>query len=232
MAMKNLLDGLVRGALLLPAVLCCVSGTARAGSAAQQEFHIAMQRTPDINRGRELFATCAACHNIDGSGMEDGSVPAIAGQYYAVIVKQLTDFRDDSRWNLRMEKVLYERHLTQPEDFADIAGYASQLPRHATHNVGVGSSLAAGTSVYFRECASCHGVLGEGSAARLTPRLGGQHFAYLARQVRYAGDRRRPNMAAAHEQRVRKLSLEEIKGVADYLSRIDPGAVRTPVKRQ
>ena len=226
--MKNLLSGLILGVPLVIAVSCLVPVAAQAGTAAQQEYHAAMQRTPDIERGRDLFATCAACHNVDGSGVEDGSVPAIAGQYYAVIVKQLTDFRDDSRWNLRMEKVLYQRHLTQPEVFADIAAYARQLPRLARHNVGDGSSLSAGTSVYFRECASCHGALGEGSAARLTPRLGGQHFGYLARQIRYAGDRRRPNMAAAHEQRVRKLSIEEIKGVADYLSRLDPGAVRTP----
>jgi cytochrome c553 len=104
MDMKNLLNGLACGALLLLGSLCSISGAAQAGSAAQQEFRAAMQRTPDINRGRELFATCAACHNVDGSGIEDGSVPAIAGQYYAVIVKQLTDFRDDSRWNLRMER--------------------------------------------------------------------------------------------------------------------------------
>jgi len=230
--MKQFLSQLRYCALLSVAALCLAPGQAQADSAAQQEFHAAMQRTPDISRGRELFATCAACHNVDGSGVQDGSVPAIAGQYYAVIVKQLTDFRDDQRWNLRMEKVLYQRHLTQPEDFADIAGYASQLPRHATGNVGDGSSLAAGTSAYFSGCASCHGALGEGSAAHLTPRLGGQHYGYLARQIRFAGDRRRPNMAAAHEQRVRKLTLEQIKGVADYLSRIDPGAVRTPANRQ
>jgi len=176
----------------------------------------------DASRGRELFATCAACHNIDGSGVEDGSVPAIAGQYCAVIRKQLTDFRDDQRWNLRMEKVLYQRHLTEPRDFADIAAYACQLPRRATRSVGDGSSLDAGTRVYFRGCAGCHGAVGEGSAARLTPRLGGQHYTYLLRQIRFAGDQRRPNMAAVHEKTIRALSLEEIKGIADYLSRLDP----------
>ena len=189
---------------------------------------VADSRTPDLQHGRELFATCAACHSPDGSGLADGSVPAIAGQYCAVIVKQLTDFRDDRRWNLRMEKVLYQRHLTEPADFADIAAYACQLPRHVTRNVGDGASLKAGTSVYFRACASCHGVLGEGSAVRLTPRLGGQHYAYLVRQIRFAGDRRRPNMAAMHEQRVRNLSIEEINGVADYLSRLDPGPKVAP----
>jgi cytochrome c553 len=206
-----------------------VLGAAGAAAlAAQPEYRAAMARTPDLQRGRELFATCAACHNADGSGAADGSVPAIAGQYRDVIVKQLTDFRADQRWNVRMEKVLYQRHLTEPADFADLAAYASQLPRRATRNVGDGTALRAGTSVYFRSCSGCHGALGEGSASRLTPRLGGQHYGYLLRQIRFAGDRRRPNMAAAHEQGVRKLSMDDIRGVADYLSRLDPGAVRTP----
>jgi cytochrome c553 len=183
-------------------------------------------RAPDVSRGRELFATCAACHGADGSGVADGSVPAIAGQYYAVIVKQLTDFRDERRWNLRMEKVLYQRHLTRPADFTDIARYASTLPHQSSHNVGDGSALAAGTRAYFQACASCHGALGEGSEARVTPRLGGQHYGYLARQIRFAGDRRRPNMAAAHERLVRSLSLEQINGMADYLSRLNPLAAR------
>ena len=168
-----------RLAKLLIALLCCAPAGARAA---------------DLVRGQALFATCAACHNVDGSGMPDGSVPAIAGQYRAVIV----------------------------------ADYASQLVRHATRNVGDGGALAAGTSLYFRKCQGCHGALGEGSEARLTPRLGGQHYAYLARQIRFAGDRRRPNMAAAHERLVRALTLDEIKGVADYLSRLDPAATRRP----
>lgn len=208
--------------------LCCASWAVRADPAAPWKAQTVVTRQPDLKRGRALFVTCAACHNPDGSGAADGSVPAIAGQYRAVIIKQLTDFRDDRRWNLRMEKVLYQRHLTQAADFEDLAGYTSQLSPLATHKVGDGSSLAPGTGVYFRLCADCHGALGEGSAARLIPRLGGQHYSYLVRQIRFAGDRRRPNMAAAHELRVRKLTLEEIQGVADYLSRLDPVAMRTP----
>lgn len=221
-----MLDGMTKNLLAaaaLAAAMYC-SGAAASGTGA------VTAQAPDAERGRALFATCAACHQPDGSGVPDGSVPAIAGQYCAVIQKQLLDFRDDQRWNLRMEKVLYQRHLTEPRDFADIAAYACGLPRRATRNVGDGSALAVGTGAYFRACERCHGAVGEGSAARLTPLLGGQHYAYLQRQIRYAGDRRRPNMAAIHEKTVRGLSLDEINGIADYLSRLDPkpGIVTPP----
>ena len=162
---------------------------------------------------------------MGGAGAADGSAPAIAGQYYAVILKQLVDFRDDQRWNQRMEKVLYQRHLIELADFVDVASYVSGLPRHANAHFGDGSALRAGTAAYFRDCASCHGAVGQGIAARVTPRLGGQHYIYLAREIRLAGDLRRPNMAA-HARTVRKLSLEEMNGAADYLSRLYPAAER------
>lgn len=206
------------------ALVCCQPQWASAASAAQQEFQAALKRVPDPIRGRELYPTCAGCHGLDGAGAADGSVPAIAGQYYAVILKQLIDFRENQRWNQRMEKVLYQRHLVDIADFADIAGYVSGLPRQANRNFGDGTSLSGGTWAYFRDCASCHGAIGQGSAGQLTPRLGGQHYTYLVREIRLAGDLRRPNMIAVHARTVRKLSAEEINGVADYLSRLDPAA--------
>jgi cytochrome c553 len=54
------------------------------------------------------------------------------------------------------------------------------------------------------------------------PRIGGQHYAYTVRQLQDAADGRRPNMSATHRERVRKMSFEEIQGVADYLARIKP----------
>jgi cytochrome c553 len=189
---------------------------------AQQQDQGALGRPPDLARGRELFATCAACHGGDGSGVADGSVPAIAGQYAAVIVKQLTDFNNARRWNIRMDKVLYALHITSRADFADVAAYISRLPRHATRDVGDGSALTVGTRAYFVDCEHCHGAVGEGAESSLTPRLRGQHYRYLVRQIRNAGIRWRPNMSSQHERLVRKLSLEQISGVADYLSRLDP----------
>lgn len=172
-------------------------------------------------RAQELFLTCAGCHGLDGAGVADGSVPAIAGQYYAVLIKELKDFRRERRWNISMEQVLYQRHLTRAEDLAAVAHFVSALPHQGTGSHGDGAALAAGTRAYFRDCEPCHGALGEGSAATLTPRLSGQHYQYLARQIRNAGDGRRPNMIATHMRRVRQLSLDEIQGIADYLSRLN-----------
>ncbi|MGB8327961.1 MAG: c-type cytochrome [Steroidobacteraceae bacterium] len=211
-------------ATAIAASLALTSTPALALSPAQEEFRVAVQRVPDLAKGEELFGTCAACHSHDGSGIADGSVPAIAGQHFPVIVKQLTDFRHDRRWDVRMEHFVDRHHLAGPSEVADVAGYLSRLAPQPSARVGDGSSLGAGTSVYFRLCSRCHGSSGIGDAARLVPRLAGQHYAYLVRQIHDTADGRRPGMAVDHVRLVRGLSVEQINGVADYLSRMRPAA--------
>jgi cytochrome c553 len=47
----------------------------------------------------------------DGRGTEDGEIPAIAGQHGSVLLKQLTDFRHEQRWNERMQNFTDRHHL-------------------------------------------------------------------------------------------------------------------------
>ena len=46
-----------------------------------QEFADAVSRTPEVERGAQLFETCAACHGVAGAGTEDGLAPRIAGDW-------------------------------------------------------------------------------------------------------------------------------------------------------
>jgi cytochrome c553 len=75
---------------------------------------------------------------------------------------------------------------------------------------------------YFRLCESCHGTLGQGDSARVVPKIGGQHFEYLRRQIYDAVDGRRPGFPSSHVRLLARLDHDDIVGVADYLSRIAP----------
>ena len=67
---------------------------------------------------------------------------------------------------------------------------------------------------------SCHGKTGEGSGLRQTPRVAGQNYAYLVRQIHDAVEGRRPNFSAAqHQSAWEGLDYADIMGVADYLAR-------------
>ena len=157
-------------------------------------------------------------------GTADGSVPAIAGQHGSVLLKQLIDFRYQQRWDERMEHFTDRHHLPTSQDLTDVAAYASRLPRFPAmaDEIGDGSFLQEGASVYFRVCEACHGPLGQGDMLRLRPRLGGQHYEYLLRQLMETAAGYRPGMDAAHVARLHALTPEQIRGVADYLSRVSP----------
>jgi cytochrome c553 len=190
-----------------------------AASAAREEFAAVMRRNADPENGKQLYETCAACHGVAGGGVSDGTVPAIAGQHYRVIVKQLVDFRHDRRWDIRMEHFTDRHRLPDPQQLADLAGYVSGLPR-TNHPGGADPELLQrGANVYFARCEQCHGASGQGNAEALVPRLAGQHADYLLRQFYDAVDGRRPNMGGEHARLLGKLDRAELLGIADYLSR-------------
>lgn len=201
-------------------------------AAALAEFRTAAKLTPDKLHGAELFRTCAACHGPEGRGTSDGAIPAIAGQHGSVILKQLVDFRHDRRWDERMEHFTDRHHLADAQDLTDVAAYASSLPRFPStaEGIGDGTALAEGASIYFRVCEACHGPLGQGDVLRLRPRLAGQHYQYLLRQLTETAAGGRPGMDPAHVERLRKLTPTQLRGIADYLSRMSPDLSAHPMR--
>jgi len=192
--------------------------------AGYREFADAARLEPDLARGQQLFGTCAACHGPDGRGTADGEIPAIAGQHGSVLLKQLTDFRHDQRWNERMQFFTDRHHLAGPQELTDVAAYVASLPRFPRTSTGIGdgTALSEGASVYFRDCERCHGPLGQGNLLLRRPRLAGQHYAYLLRQLEETAHKSRPGMDAAHVSLLGEFSPTQLRGVADYLSRVSP----------
>ena len=119
-----------------------------------------------------------------------------------------------------MELFSDTHHLPAAQDVADVAAFAAQSQPATASGVGAGDQLTLGATVYRERCQSCHGVKSEGSDARLVPRLAGQQYAYLVRQLHDTADGRRPPMSAQHKRLTRKLLAVETDSVADYLSRL------------
>lgn len=197
--------------------------------AAIADFRSAMKLEPNLVRGAELFTICAACHGANGLGARDGSVPAIAGQHVSVLVKQLVDFRHDRRWDERMRNFASQHNLNGPQELLDVAAYAESLPRWPPLAGGMGNASASnkGNVIYHRDCADCHGPLGLGELRRMRPRLAGQRYQYLLRQLEETADGMRPGMDVEHVKLIGALSAEERSAVADYLSRLSPDLAST-----
>ena len=195
---------------------------ARGVENAAQDRSDAVNSRPDLNKGGQLFASCAVCHGASGGGTPDGHVPRIAGQHFSVLVKQLADYRNNRRWDPLMQYMADQHLLKGTQDIADVAAYASEIETLPESGVAVGSGeyLAQGAQVYASSCDSCHGKNGEGSGRDSIPKLAGQNYQYLVRQIHDAVEGRRPNFTAAHIRLLKPLDYTGIMGVADYLARI------------
>jgi cytochrome c553 len=205
---------------LLAAIGAMLPLIAHSGSIPQQEYAQVLRSKPDVVHGEALFETCAACHGPQGAGVADGTVPAIAGQHFHVIARQLVDYRHDKRWDLRMEHFTDQHHLAGAQDIADVATFVSQLAISKATDHGSGEYSQHGGEVYAHLCASCHGAAGEGDDRDGYPRLAGQHYDYLLRQMHDALEGRRPNFPPNHVQLLQRFERDDLAGVADYLSRL------------
>ena len=192
---------------------------ALAASTAQRELAEVLRSTPDYSHGVDRFAQCVACHGVDGGGETNGATPRIAGQHYRVLAKQLVDFRYGKRWDFRMESMADRHHLAGAQDIADVAAFVSKLDQPGKRGIGSGEFAAEGARIYAAECQSCHGADADGSKDGV-PRLAGQHYAYLMRQMYDAVDGRRPALSRLHSKRIATLDFEQVRAVADYLARV------------
>jgi len=207
---------------LLGAGMLLFEALAHASSTARDEYDSVLIRTADRLHGETLFGNCARCHGISGAGARDGSVPAIAGQHFRVLARQLVDYRNDKRWDARMEHFADTPYLIATQDVADVADYVSSLRPTGPGVTGDGEQLVHGASVYAQRCAICHGPQGEGDRLKAYPRLAGQHYPYLLRQLHDGVEGRRPNFSAAHVKLLARMNRDDYVGLADYLSRIAP----------
>jgi cytochrome c553 len=192
--------------------------------AAIQEFRAAVALEPNLAHGKELFNVCAECHQANGGGSTDGTIPVIAGQHVSVLVKQLVDFRHDRRWHARMQNALKQHQIGSAQDLLDVAAYAESLKRPAprAQDAGDAATRQEGRRIYYRDCETCHGRLAEGDLRTLRPRLAGQNYPYLLRQFIETANRQRIGMDEEHVKRIGALSDAERTAVARHLSQLTP----------
>ena len=187
---------------------------------AKSELNAVLGAKANVDHGAQLFSQCVTCHGEDGNGKPDGSVPRIAGQHFRVLAKQLVDFRYGKRWDFRMEGMADKHHLAGSQDIADVAAHVAGLRRLGSRGIGSGEFVEEGSRIYAENCESCHGRDAKGDSAKGIPRLAGQHYAYLMRQMYDAVDGRRPALPQLHSKRIAPLDFEQVRAVADYLARI------------
>jgi len=167
-----------------------------------------------IGRGATLAQQCAICHGPTGVSRADS--PNLAGQYPAVIYKQLEDFQMGARVNAIMTPFALR---LSGQDMIDLASYYAYLPRlPAYHPAGL---LPAPRIVIngaplrnIAPCGACHGALDNKAGS---PWLEGQSAVYIKSQLQaFASGERRNDISEQMRNVARRMTPEEIEEAAQY----------------
>ncbi len=190
----------------------------------------------DLEKGKEINGTCAACHGEFGQGGKRGEYPRLAGQRVRYIENQLRAFRARTRVNIPMFPYTQERELSD-EDIRDVAAYLAgvELPTKMPTFIGNEDALTrlqmvdkvmiipraegdteAGGALYRKQCAGCHATNGRGKG--MFPMLSGQYTSYLRRQIELYLKGDRPHDEEGTQGRLNALSESEIRDILAHLT--------------
>ena len=188
------------------------------------ELSEAMALKGDATKGREIFSICAACHTTEAWGTKDGRYPHLAGQHSSVVIKQLADIRAGNRDNPEMYPLAKEDVLGGPQAIADVVAYIDTLPMSPEPSSGNAGDSERAEKLFFTKCSGCHGVNGQGDEESFYPRIHGQHYEYLLRQLKWIQTGKRRNANKTMMRKIKRLKLEDLERLADYVSMLSPPA--------
>lgn len=174
----------------------------------------------DAAAGQAKTAVCAACHGADGNSAIP-NFPKLAGQNEKYLVKQMKDIKAGARPVVEMTGLLDN---LSDQDLENIAAY------FAKQNVQIGHAAAdqveAGEKIYragiagkgVAACTACHSPNGTGTNSAAFPAVGGQHAAYVEKQLKMFRNADRNNDPNSMMRDIAaKLSDAEIKAVSSYI---------------
>lgn len=149
-----------------------------------------VQAAGDASRGEKKFYTCYGCHGTEDykNAYPEYSVPRLRHQTAAYIVSALQEYKTGERPHATMHA---QAVSLSDEDMQDIAAYLQ-----GPEPVKPPASAAATPPAQVTTCVACHGNVGLGTEAPMTPTppvLAGQHEDYLVQALSAYRNGRRKN---------------------------------------
>jgi cytochrome c553 len=166
--------------------------------------------------GKEKAAVCAACHGPDGNAAVP-QYPILAGQTPRYLYLQLKDFKEGRRKDPLMSPMA--ANLSK-DDMYDLAAYFAQQKPLPTNYSVASAKVTEGKQIADNAlCPMCH--LGGFSGKNEVPRVAGQHYDYVVKQLRDFRERRRTNDAGSMTAYAKSLTDEQIDALAQYITNLN-----------
>jgi len=166
--------------------------------------------------GKEKAAACAACHGETGNTSVP-QYPNLAGQTSRYLYLQLKDFKEGRRKDPLMSPMVAS---LSKQDMYDLAAYFSQQKPIPTNYPVTSAKVTEGKQVADAAlCTMCH--LGGFSGQNEVPRVAGQHYEYVVKQLKDFRERRRTNDAGSMTAYAKSLTDDQIDALAQYITNLN-----------
>jgi cytochrome c553 len=158
-------------------------------------------------------AVCVACHGQAGNST-DPAYPILAGQTARYLDLELRDFQAGRRSDPQMTPMTVG--LT-PDDMRELADYfAKQKPAPQPFAADPAKAKLGRAKADETLCTMCH--LGGFAGQNEIPRVAGQNYAYIVKQLTAFKARTRTNDAGSMTSVASTLSAQDIENLANYIA--------------
>jgi len=175
----------------------------------------ALAQTPADAKPPAKADVCAACHGADGNSTNP-LYPILAQQTARYIYLELKDFKEGRRKDPLMSPVAA---TLEQSDMLALADYFSKQNQKPTGFKADPAKVAAGRSKADEVlCSMCHG--GDFVGQNEIPRVAGQHYEYIKKQLEDFKTKRRTNDAGNMTSVTSTLSDDDIDDLAQYVANL------------
>ena len=159
---------------------------------------------------------CAECHGQNGNST-DAQHPVLAGQNARYIYLQLKDFKEGRRHDPQMDPMAAP---LERDDMLALADFFSKQKATPTGFKADAAKVALGKKKADEVlCAMCH--LGEFAGQNEIPRVAGQQYAYVKKQLADFKAKRRTNDAGNMTSVSATLSDDDIENLSQYIANLN-----------
>jgi cytochrome c553 len=170
----------------------------------------------DAAAGKEKALVCGACHGVDGNSTI-AQYPILAGQNARYIYLQLRDFNKKRRQDPLMSPVAEN---LSAKDMLDLAAYFSMQKPNRQNAKGDAARIEEGKKIADTAlCPMCH--LGGFSGQNEIPKVAGQHYDYIKKQLLAFKNRQRTNDAGSMTAYMNGVTEEQIEALAAYAASLN-----------
>jgi cytochrome c553 len=158
-------------------------------------------------------AVCVACHGPGGNSTQ-GGFPTLAGQTARYLYLQLRDFQEGRRSDPAMSPMAKDLTRDEMRELADY--FAKQKPANTSFKADAEKARLGRLKAEETLCTMCH--LGGFAGQNEIPRVAGQQYDYIVKQLSDFKARRRTNDAGNMTSVSNTLNERDIENLAHFIA--------------